>query len=160
MGVLLLPGIIIKVSSIVIFLLLCFAGEFSEAQLRDFIGQYPQFSSSISKHFTVMPSATISNNALQLTPDTLGPSISSLTNKAGRILLRRKFKLWEGEPGSNSTTTTVASFNSSFLISIYPISNITGEGSFVEEFQISIQFDSLFVCHVIIYGVISLTVCL
>lgn len=70
--------------------------------------------------------ATINNKALQVTMDSANPDFD-LSNKYGRILLRRPFRLWEGR--RNTTGARLASFNTSFLINIYRRNNETaGEG--------------------------------
>ncbi|KAH7849537.1 hypothetical protein Vadar_019239 [Vaccinium darrowii] len=69
--------------------------------------------------------ATIHNDALQVTLDSGSPSYD-LTNKAGRILYKHPFKLWDGQNG-----TRVGSFNASFLVNINRVvgnKNPPGEG--------------------------------
>ncbi|KAK9265910.1 hypothetical protein L1049_001785 [Liquidambar formosana] len=63
--------------------------------------------------------ATISNGALQITPDSVGNF--SLAHRSGRILLDRFFKLWDGNG-------RVASFNSSFLINIFRLNSSFSPG--------------------------------
>ncbi|CAO2827495.1 unnamed protein product [Amaranthus hypochondriacus] len=79
------------------------------------------FNSTYYQTFIVEPPATISNDALQVTPDSAGNF--SLTNRSGRILFRQPFTLWE-PLGPNRTR--VASFNTSFIINIYRINNTDG----------------------------------
>ncbi|XP_010681113.2 probable L-type lectin-domain containing receptor kinase S.5 [Beta vulgaris subsp. vulgaris] len=69
----------------------------------------------------VQPPSTISNDALQITPDSAGNF--SLTNRSGRILFRQPFRLWESL-GHNRTR--VASFNTTFLINIYRLNDTDG----------------------------------
>lgn len=59
--------------------------------------------------------ATINNDALQITPDTSNPGVFNLQNQSGRIMFLRPFTLWKG--GLNAT---VASFNTSFLVNMFP----------------------------------------
>ncbi|KAL2554193.1 putative L-type lectin-domain containing receptor kinase S.5 [Forsythia ovata] len=71
--------------------------------------------------------ATISGDALQVTPDSISANFI-LTNNSGRILLKQLFKLWDGDIAS-SKDNLVASFNTSFLINVERIQNETpGEG--------------------------------
>lgn len=72
--------------------------------------------------------ATVNNDALQITPDTSNPGVFPMENQSGRIMFFRKFKLWDGKDDSNST---VASFNTSFLVNMFPYpvnSSTPGEG--------------------------------
>ncbi|OMP07816.1 hypothetical protein COLO4_07026 [Corchorus olitorius] len=57
--------------------------------------------------------------ALQVTPDVNGPSLS---NNSGRILYNQPFKLW------NIGGDMKASFKSSFVFNIYPVSSPPGDG--------------------------------
>ncbi|KAH6808005.1 hypothetical protein C2S51_029113 [Perilla frutescens var. frutescens] len=74
--------------------------------------------------------SSISNGALQITPDSASNNFN-LFHNSGRLLLRRSFRLWDGEP--NTTRARLSSFNTSFLINIYRPNNIprnqtAGEG--------------------------------
>ncbi|KAK2980490.1 hypothetical protein RJ640_007746 [Escallonia rubra] len=65
--------------------------------------------------------ATISNNALQVTPESINSEVFSLKNRSGRVMLRTPFKHWDGQ--------NVGSFNASFLMNIFRPGNPTaGEG--------------------------------
>ncbi|KAL0381586.1 UNVERIFIED_CONTAM: Lectin-related protein [Sesamum angustifolium] len=76
--------------------------------------------------FEVIKPASISNNALQLTPDYASPDFDMyMTYNSARILLKQPFKLWDDHAGK----THLASFNTSFLINVYRLRNdTTGEG--------------------------------
>ncbi|XP_073150542.1 probable L-type lectin-domain containing receptor kinase S.5 [Henckelia pumila] len=93
----------------------------AEAQkLATFVGQYGPFNQTHFGIFTVVPPATISNDALQVTPDSASADFN-MTFNSGRIILKQPFKLWDG----NST----ASFNTSFLVNVYrPVNDTPGEG--------------------------------
>ncbi|KAM7519915.1 hypothetical protein LguiB_018877 [Lonicera macranthoides] len=112
-------------------LLLLYAAILTSSQkLKNFTAQYGgPFNDTVYYRtiFEVEYPATISNDALQVTPDTFGDSsIFSLNNRSGRILLRRPFKLFNPK---SSNTTRISSFTSSFLINIYRPNNETaGEG--------------------------------
>ncbi|EEF33849.1 serine-threonine protein kinase, plant-type, putative [Ricinus communis] len=82
------------------------------------------FNSSYYATFAVLPPATISNDALQVTPDSAGNF--TLARRSGRVLFNRSFRLWEEEKGA----VRVASFNTSFLVNVYRIDNtsVPGEG--------------------------------
>ncbi|OMO55563.1 hypothetical protein CCACVL1_27180 [Corchorus capsularis] len=91
--------------------------------------QFGPFDSSYYDTFAVIKPATISNEALQITPDSIGNF--SLTNRSGRIFFNQTFKLWNDD-GQDSKGTTkipqVASFNSSFLINVFRVNNsVPGE---------------------------------
>ena len=111
----------------VIIVFLCLAPAISEAQkLKTFSNQYGPFNDSHLSIFEVVNPAVIHLNAFQLTPDSAGDV--DLRHKSGRILLKQIFKLWDGDNIINSTSRRVASFNSSFLINIYPKGGPPGEG--------------------------------
>ncbi|KAG5534443.1 hypothetical protein RHGRI_022542 [Rhododendron griersonianum] len=96
--------------------LLCFEAVAAQI-LQTFTATYGPFNESNNDIFQ-LNGATISNGALQLTPDTL----DSLKNQSGRVMLRQRFKFWE-------KSERVASFYSSFLFNIYAFGNTTpGEG--------------------------------
>ncbi|KAL8160496.1 hypothetical protein V2J09_002033 [Rumex salicifolius] len=86
------------------------------------------FNQTYYEIFSVEFPATISNNALQVTPDSIGNF--SLTNRSGRILYNRPFILWENGSPSAGAATKVASFNTTFLINIFRsnLSATPGEG--------------------------------
>ncbi|KAA8547626.1 hypothetical protein F0562_004055 [Nyssa sinensis] len=116
-----------KIGTIIV--LICLAATISEARkLETFSNQYGPFNDTVHYYdiFEVESPATISNDALQVTPDTGGDF--NLYNRSGRVLLKRRFKLWDGE--INSHSERVASFNSSFLINVYRLNNspTPGEG--------------------------------
>ncbi|TYJ25972.1 hypothetical protein E1A91_A07G086200v1 [Gossypium mustelinum] len=88
--------------------------------LRTISYQFGPFDSSYYNTFAVMKPATISNDALQVTPDSIGNY--SLNHRSGRIFFNRTFKLWDGD-------IKVASFNTSFLINVFRVKNsVPGEG--------------------------------
>ncbi|KAK4764032.1 hypothetical protein SAY87_013470 [Trapa incisa] len=92
----------------------------SAESLKTIDHQFGPFNSSYYSIFIVNPPATISNEALQITPDSAGNY--TLTNKSGRVLFNRKFRLWDD--------VRVGSFNTSFLINLFRVnSSLTpGEG--------------------------------
>lgn len=105
----------------------------SQAQtLQTFHREFGPFDGSYYAIFAVIPPATISNEALQVTPDSVGNY--SLVNRSGRVMFNQSFKLWEDDLSMTSTSTSagakVASFNSSFLINIFRVnsSSVKGEG--------------------------------
>ncbi|KAK3003126.1 hypothetical protein RJ639_019124 [Escallonia herrerae] len=106
------------------FLLLSCPFASSETpKLKRFNGEYGPFNDTnyYREIFAVEIPATISNNALQITPDTVNDMVFSLQNRSGRVMLPKPFKLWDGQ--------TVGSFNASFLMNIYRPGNATaGEG--------------------------------
>lgn len=99
-----------------------------------FHGEFGPFDSSYYTTFAVVKPATISNDALQVTPDSAGNF--TLQNRSGRVMFKQRFKLWEGDPSITSTGTggKLASFNTSFLINIFRVnvstleSGLPGEG--------------------------------
>ncbi|KAF7130853.1 hypothetical protein RHSIM_Rhsim10G0189000 [Rhododendron simsii] len=85
---------------------------------------------TFSDPLKVNPPATISNDALQVTPDTGNTAAASslLANQSGRILFDTPFQLWEGK--NDTFSDRVASFNASFLVNIFRLkdSPTPGEG--------------------------------
>ncbi|GAB4847658.1 hypothetical protein Ancab_026720 [Ancistrocladus abbreviatus] len=73
--------------------------------------------------------ASISNNALQVTPDSSGNF--TLVNRSGRIFYNHTFRLWDNEAAGygGGGNVTVASFNTTFIINIYRNNDsVPGEG--------------------------------
>ncbi|KAK1439269.1 hypothetical protein QVD17_05085 [Tagetes erecta] len=67
--------------------------------------------------------AKVSQDALQVTPDTgNNNAVFDLRNRSGRVMFRKPFKLWQ------NNNDIVASFNTSFLVNIFPINGTPGEG--------------------------------
>lgn len=83
------------------------------------------FNQTYYSTFSVQPFATISNNALQVTPDSAGNF--TLSTRSGRILFNTAFTLWEAAP------PRVASFNTSFVINIYRLNTTDGKPIFPGE---------------------------
>ncbi|KAI8540997.1 hypothetical protein RHMOL_Rhmol08G0028500 [Rhododendron molle] len=113
--------------------LLCFTVVAAQ-NLKTFTATLGPFNRSHSNSCLMLENpATISNGAIQLTPNSAykrGLVGMPLENQAGRAMLHRPFKLWEWEQGYNKKTDRVASFNSSFLFSVCPLGGNTtpGEG--------------------------------
>lgn len=111
-----------SVVTLVSFLILAL----SQAQnLQPFHQEYGPFNETYYDIFQVERPATISNDALQITPDS-GNRNFNLANRSGRVLLNKSFILWEDDGAGG---VRVASFNSSFVINIFRVNNSTpGEG--------------------------------
>lgn len=95
--------------------------------------EFGPFNSSYFNVFAIESPAMINNGALQVTPDSAGNI--NLTNQSGRVMFNHRFRLWEGASGpspSNSSSLAipnrVASFNTSFLINIYRLNNLSNPG--------------------------------
>ncbi|KAG8373569.1 hypothetical protein BUALT_Bualt11G0038100 [Buddleja alternifolia] len=119
----------------IIIVLCSFVGvSKGDNNLKTFRKEYGPFNETYYDIFKVEKPATISNAALQVTPDSASSDFN-LNNNSGHILLKRPFKLWNDNnnirPSSNTSTSRarVASFNTSFLVNIFRPSNGTpGEG--------------------------------
>lgn len=115
------------ITTAVIFLCFCAA----VAKLDTYSHFYHTFNKSLEEEATsdlkFENYAKIANDALQVTPDTSNnAAVFDLRNQSGRVMFRRRFQLWDGGAGDNST---VASFNTSFLINMSPVNNtVPGEG--------------------------------
>ncbi|KAK4480020.1 hypothetical protein RD792_013077 [Penstemon davidsonii] len=115
---------------ILFFLLLCSISMAEGVKLKTFRQEYSSFNQSHYTIFDIDRPATISNDALQVTPDSISPEFN-LFNNSGRVILRRKFKLWEQNNinSSDQNQEIISSFNTSFLINILGLRNETpGEG--------------------------------
>ncbi|PIN12566.1 Serine/threonine protein kinase [Handroanthus impetiginosus] len=114
-------------SSAAVVFLCCFLAIAEGEKLKTFSEQWGPFNETHNPIFEVEKPATISNGALQVTPDSASFDFK-LLNNSGRVIFKRQFKLWEGKNiGANETR--LASFSTSFLINIYRLDNSTpGEG--------------------------------
>ncbi|KAH7851118.1 hypothetical protein Vadar_007515 [Vaccinium darrowii] len=104
---------------IFLLLLLCFAAELSSSsaqKLKTFTEQYGRpFDESYYPIFAVEDSATISYDALQITPDSHKDEFN-LKNRSGRVFLKRSFKLWEAhsqQPRVRHVTVRVSATSAS-----------------------------------------------
>ncbi|KAK6154062.1 hypothetical protein DH2020_013701 [Rehmannia glutinosa] len=116
----------------VIALLCCFLAITEGKKLKTFQQEYGPFNQTHYQIFEVERPATITNDALQVTPDSASADFN-MYNNSGRVFLKKRFKLWDDgediQTNANTTRTRVASFNSSFLINIYrPLNETAGEG--------------------------------
>ncbi|CAA0823303.1 Probable L-type lectin-domain containing receptor kinase S.5 [Striga hermonthica] len=115
-----------RVNPVITIALVCFcflANSISCTKLKTFRREYGSFDPTHFEIFTVDTPATISNGALQVTPDSASADFN-LFNNSGRVLLPQRFKLW------HDATAPAASFNTSFLINISRLRNgsTPGEG--------------------------------
>ncbi|BFG39509.1 hypothetical protein CerSpe_257830 [Prunus speciosa] len=125
-----LKQLAIITSGMVLLLLLLFpAAAFSDAQnLEPFQYKWGPFNQSDYTTFEVINSSTISNDALQITPDSTGNF--KLTNRSGRVLFNQPFPLWTAGSATTGALGRVASFNTSFLVNINRVNGnpVPGEG--------------------------------
>eukprot|EP01018_Ginkgo_biloba_P032097 Gb_20500 [translate_table: standard] len=73
------------------------------------------------KSFELIKDASISNGAMQLTPDSRNDGFQ-LKNKSGRVILDKRFRLWT----KSSPRNHVASFTTSFLLNIFALDKGNG----------------------------------
>ncbi|KAG5621814.1 hypothetical protein H5410_007032, partial [Solanum commersonii] len=111
-----------KTLTIFIFLFSLLHLKLQAQKMEHYNLEYASFDQTFFDIFEVESPATISNAALQVTPDSASSDFN-LNNNSGRILFKRPFKLWDGDVLDNKTR--VASFNSSFLVNIYRPKNET-----------------------------------
>ncbi|KAM1528926.1 hypothetical protein ACFX1Z_018196 [Malus domestica] len=116
-----------------LLLLLLLPAAFSDADtLSTSQNEFGPFDQSYYNKFAVLLPATISNKALQITPDSAGNF--TLFNRSGRVFYNQSFTLWKDldsdSPDSAANGSHVASFNSSFLINVFRLkgSAVPGEG--------------------------------
>ncbi|XP_058073320.1 probable L-type lectin-domain containing receptor kinase S.5 [Magnolia sinica] len=117
-----------NVSSPTIFLLLLTYFSICIAQnLEVDSHNFGPFDSTYYDIFSVEKDATISNQALQITPDSNNDNFA-LFNRSGRVIYNKSYKLWEGDK-NDSSTQSIVSFNSTFIVNIYrPKNETAGEG--------------------------------
>ncbi|KAK1361890.1 Clade XVI lectin receptor kinase [Heracleum sosnowskyi] len=117
------PSLTVVTSFLLFFLYINVVYSQKFKHFSEIYGANPTFEEDVTHYnqLFALVNATISQNAIQLTPDTSGSgSLVIRQNRSGRALLPRKFKLWDGDLKSvNKTTKRIASFNSSFQINIY-----------------------------------------
>lgn len=104
--------------SLLVLIFVLFPASMAAVQPSD--NQFGPFNQSYYDIFAVVNPATISNGALQVTPDSAGNF--TLANRSGRILFEQSFKLWDEK------TTKVASFNTSFLFNMFRPANVSSPG--------------------------------
>ncbi|PSS30106.1 Legume lectin domain protein [Actinidia chinensis var. chinensis] len=122
-------GLAAKLGTAVVLICLWTAPPCAAGGLKTFTGTFGPFKDDTyyQKIFAVKEPATINNAALQITPDTGNPGFN-FKNQNGRVMYKKRFKLWVGPNGSESAR--VGSFNTSFLVNLSPLNNnpLTGEG--------------------------------
>ncbi|XP_030465664.2 probable L-type lectin-domain containing receptor kinase S.5 [Syzygium oleosum] len=106
---------------LLLLLLLSLISPLQSTKVPDF--QFGPFDPSYYTPFSVNRPSTISNEALQVTPDSAGNF--TLTNQSGRILFKKGFKLWDGP---STAPTKLASFNTSFVINLYRVNDTSAPG--------------------------------
>lgn len=122
------PVVIVAMFLLLLHLLLFPAAAISDVHPLD-QHEFGPFNESYYTTFAVVKPATISNEALQVTPDSAGNF--SLSNRSGRVLFNRSFTLWtDGSYSEPGKPAQVASFNSSFIFNLYRnnVSAPHGEG--------------------------------
>ncbi|KAI8540994.1 hypothetical protein RHMOL_Rhmol08G0028300 [Rhododendron molle] len=135
-------GLTVKPRSITVVMILCLTAV-AALHLETFTATYGPFDSSYRKIFDFEGSATIDNNALILTPNSdyqKGSPIRPTGYLYGRVRLDKQFMLWEQD--YNKTSDRVASFNSSFLFSVYPLIDSRMDG-FSFNHLLAIEFDNV-----------------
>ncbi|CAI9276340.1 unnamed protein product [Lactuca saligna] len=106
---------------------LCFFS--AVAKFKTLNRTYPYFNNSMTTEakaeLILQNHAVLNQDALQVTPDSANPLVFGLQNQSGRVMFHQRFKLWDGDVNSNSA---VASFNTSFLVNMFPNNGTPGEG--------------------------------
>ncbi|KAL4324650.1 hypothetical protein GQ457_11G005040 [Hibiscus cannabinus] len=121
-----MKGLVVWLSGFLILRLMVVAAMAETRDLKTKTYPFGPFDSSYYNSFAVIKPATISNDALQITPDSVGNF--SLNDRSGRIFFNRTFKLWDGD-SKKIAARKVASFNTSFLINVFRVNNsVPGEG--------------------------------
>ncbi|PQM37560.1 putative L-type lectin-domain containing receptor kinase S.5 [Prunus yedoensis var. nudiflora] len=109
------------------------ASTFFDAQILE-TSQYKwgPFNQSYYNTFVVIKPATISSEALQITPDSTGNF--TLANRSGRVFFNQSFTLWTDSDSPSSAIIgaprRVVSFTMPFLVNIFRVnsSTVPGEG--------------------------------
>ncbi|XP_057492223.1 probable L-type lectin-domain containing receptor kinase S.5 [Actinidia eriantha] len=121
-------GLSAKLGTAVVLLCLWAAPPCAAGGLKTFTRTFGPFTEDpYYKIFAVKEPASINNDALQITPDSANQGFK-FTNQNGRVMYKKRFKLWVGPNGSESAR--VGSFNTSFIVNLSPVNNnsVTGEG--------------------------------
>ncbi|KAF5764421.1 putative protein kinase RLK-Pelle-L-LEC family [Helianthus annuus] len=115
-------GVVVATTLKTTVILLCFFSAL--ARFETFTRSYPTFNKSLElqdfSDLNFQNDARISQDALQITADTSNNAVFDLRNQSGRVMFRQPFKLWDGD--------SVASFNTSFLVNMFPMNGNPGEG--------------------------------
>ncbi|KAF7129748.1 hypothetical protein RHSIM_Rhsim10G0189200 [Rhododendron simsii] len=115
------------IPAVVLLLCLLAAATLVSARLKTCTITYDDFNtanSNIQKLYFANDS-TLASGALRVTLET---TYNTLTNQSGRILYKKSFTLWEGQ--NDTYSDRVASFNTSFLVTLSQMSGFAtpGEG--------------------------------
>jgi hypothetical protein len=94
---------------------------------------FPSFDKTLMNlpgNLTFSNNATVSSQALQITPDTLNDPGRFLVNRAGRIMFATPYVLWASNASNSSADgRRVASFSTVFKINLYRANaSVKGEG--------------------------------
>ncbi|KAI7734745.1 hypothetical protein M8C21_002998 [Ambrosia artemisiifolia] len=97
----------------------------THAKFKKFTRTYHTFNQTLeslaNSELAFQNYARVSQEALQVTPDTGNVNtVFDLRNQSGRIMFKQPFKLWDKD--------SIASFNTSFLVNIFPNNGTPGEG--------------------------------
>ncbi|KAK1274475.1 putative L-type lectin-domain containing receptor kinase S.5 [Acorus gramineus] len=106
-----------SLSSYDVLLILTFLGLLTEITTLQF--SYPTFKSNNSVDFNYAAGSNLDGGTLQVKPDA---TTFNITNRSGRVTYKETFSLWK-KKGS-----IVASFNTTFILNIYPFTRPGDEG--------------------------------
>ncbi|KAI8536695.1 hypothetical protein RHMOL_Rhmol10G0276600 [Rhododendron molle] len=120
-----------QIPAVVLLLSLLAAATLVSARLKPHTISYDDFStantanSNTEKLYLAGNDSLLASGALRVTRES---NYRSLTNQSGRILYKKSFTLWEGR--NNTYSDRVASFNTSFLVTLEQMSSFAtpGEG--------------------------------
>ncbi|XP_071702252.1 probable L-type lectin-domain containing receptor kinase S.5 [Rutidosis leptorrhynchoides] len=120
--------------SLLLLLILLFTTTSTATKFQTFTRSYHTFNKSLEQlansELKFENEAKVSQDALQVTPDSANDnSVFDLRNRSGRVMFKKKFKLWDTPPNNNNNQNdVVASFNTSFLVNMFPKTELPGEG--------------------------------
>ncbi|XP_040380873.1 probable L-type lectin-domain containing receptor kinase S.5 [Oryza brachyantha] len=93
---------------------------------------FPSFANALlhlQANLTVLNNASISQGALQITPDSSNSADGYLVNQTGRVFFSSPFTLWSPSSPAGGNGTYVASFSMVFRVNIFRTNNsVPGEG--------------------------------
>ncbi|KAH7519785.1 hypothetical protein FEM48_Zijuj08G0074000 [Ziziphus jujuba var. spinosa] len=121
-------GLQLELTMILLVMLLLFPAAAISDVVSQSHNEFGPFDESYYSTFAVKKPATISNFALQVTPDSAGDF--SLSNRSGRVLFNQSFVLWTSDSDSQQAGMEgkVASFNTSFLINVHRMNSFLPHG--------------------------------
>lgn len=85
---------------------------------------FSSFNETNRDNFILSSDSSVAQGALQITPDSTNNPDLFLSNKSGRVFYKNPFRIFD----KSTNSTKIVSFNTTFEINIFRVSNTSGEG--------------------------------